>query len=278
MVPSARSWPTTRPIELAPATRWFTSIPPGTVGPCHRSTTRRMPPILMSELFGGQPPAHDVSFRSAVSDDFRESRWWQRFLLLATLLWIIYEWGAGNEMVTPWLLVRVVSETTGLASVAATALVGFLFTACQQLLSGFTASAGFSMFPRTARSAWAKLKARLDPVPGDWATMRWPTRALVVFTLGTTAVVLLQVASTGETGVRRQRRTVVQAAMLVGGLVGFAGAVVAALVWVGREVSWLQSPTDWLLRVLGNPLFWIGMLAIFTITNRMRPGAADGTR
>jgi hypothetical protein len=229
----------------------------------------------MSEVFDGKPAAHNSSLRSAVSDDFRESRWWQRALLLGTILWIAYEWGAGNETVTPWLLVRVISETTGVASIVATALVGFLFTTGQQLLSGFTTSAGFSMFTRTASAAWVKLKARLDPVPGDWTTMTWPTRAVVVFALGTTAVVLLQVASTGDVGVRHHRRTVVQAATLVGALVGFAGALVAAMVWVGREISWLQSATEWLLRILGNPLFWIGILVVLVLAKRLSRGTAD---
>lgn len=211
-----------------------------------------------------------VSLRSGISEDFRASRWWQRLLLIGTTLWIAYEWGAGNETVTPWLLVRVISDTVGVGSVIASAAVGFCFTTCQQLASGFTTAAGFSMFPRTARGAWSKLRARLDPIPGDWSTMSWPTRSFVVFALGTTAVVLLQSAATGEVGVRRHRRTVVQAAVLCGSLVGLAGAVVAGLVWCGREVPALESPTQWLLRILGNPMFWIAMLVVFAVAGQVR--------
>ena len=60
------------------------------------------------------------SLRACVADDLRRSTWWQRSLLLATVGWIAYEWGFGNETVTPWVLVRVVSSTSGLWSVIAT--------------------------------------------------------------------------------------------------------------------------------------------------------------
>lgn len=90
---------------------------------------------------------------------------------------------------------------------------------------------------------------------------------LLVATLGTTAVVLIQVAVTGSVGVRRHRIVVLQSAVLCGSLVGAAGAIVAAMVWAGRATEWLQTPTRWMLRVLGNPLFWIALLMLFALAN-----------
>lgn len=234
---------------------------------------------MIDSSSGLEGPA-GLSMRAAVVADFRESRWWQRVLLVATVGWLAYEWGAGNETLTPWLLVRVIADSSGFASIVATGLVGFGFTTGQQLASGFTTAAGFSMFSRTVRGAWAKLQARLNAVPGDWSKMSWLARALMVFALGTTAVVLIQVVSTGEVGVKRHRATVVQSAVLCGSLVGVAGAIVAGLVWAGRSVDWLESPTQWLLRVLGNPLFWIALLSVFVavgwVRRRSDPSPAAG--
>lgn len=195
--------------------------------------------------------------------------------MAATALWLAYEWGFGNETVTPWLLVRVLADRTGIWSVVATGLVGFLFTTGQQLASGFTTAAGFSMFRRTARAAWNLLRARLGEAPREWAQLSLISRALVVFTLGTTAVVLIQMTVTGETGVRRHGRTVVQAATLCGVLVGVVGAGFAALVWLGRSVGPLEQATELMIGVLGNPLFWIGLLGVVVASHALRRRVAS---
>ena len=216
---------------------------------------------------GGDPQRPSVS--ACVRSDLRASSWRQRLLLGATVGWLAYEWGFGNEALTPWLLFRVVSSTSGIWSVVAAAAVGFAFTTVQQLVSGYTAAAGFSMFHRTTDASWRLLRSRLGEEPRDWFRQPLAMRALVVFTLGTTAVVLIQMTTTGEIGARRLRPGVNQAAVLCGAGVGAIGAAVAAAVWLGRSVSALESPTDWLLRVLGNPLFWIGLLVVVVVGRRV---------
>lgn len=218
-------------------------------------------------------PLVSESFRSAVAADFRSSSWVQRCLLVGVVLWLGYEWGAGNETFTPWLLVRVVSSTSGVWSVLATAGVGFAFTMCQQLLSGFTTSAGFARFSRTAQAAWRRLSSRSETEALEWSKMGWGTRALLVFSLGTTAVVLIQVAVTGEVGIVRHRRTVFESAALCGAIVGSIGAVIASMVWAGRSVPALDTVTDWLLRILGNPLVWIGLLVVLVVAQSRRSAA-----
>lgn len=208
--------------------------------------------------------------RSTLRDDFRTSSWRQRGLLVATAMWIAYEWGFGNETLTPWLLVTVIDSTTGVQSMVATASVGFAFTTLQQVASGFTAAAGFSMFERTSAAAWRLLRSRLDRAPRPWGELSVPLRAMMVFTLGTTAVVLIETTATGEVGVGRHRRTIVGAAALCGLVVGAIGAVVAGAVWLGRTVPSLEPATSWLLAVLGNPLFWIGLLVAVMSVNSVR--------
>jgi hypothetical protein len=109
--------------------------------------------------------------------------------------------------------------------------------------------------------------------------VRPATRAALVFGLGTTAVALLQIMATGQVGVRRHSTAVVQAALLCGAVVGALAGVAGAIATLGRHVDALEGPTEQLLRVLGNPLFWLGVLgvgAIVQLLRRSRHGAADG--
>jgi hypothetical protein len=63
---------------------------------------------------------------------------------------------------------------------------------------------------------------------------------------------------------------VAQAALLCGSLVAAIAAFGATAVLVGRNVSWMEEPTAWLLRVLGNPLLWIGLLIVVLTTSVVR--------
>ncbi len=191
------------------------------------------------------------------------------------MFWLGYEWGAGNESVTPWLLVRVISSTSGPESVVATGLVGFAFTVTQQLVSGLTTAAGFAMFDRTARATWKRLSGRSSTETLNWSETGWGTRALLVFSLGTTAVILIQIAVTGEVGVRRHRTALVAAPVLLGSMVGTFGAAAAAMAWAGRSVPALADGTDWVLRVLGNPLLWIGLLVVLVAVQTQRSKRSD---
>jgi hypothetical protein len=202
------------------------------------------------------------SIRRAIAFDWRRSSWARRSALLAVALWLAYEWGPGNETVTPWLLVKIIGHNDGSVAIPLTALVGFAFTTTQQLASGVTALAGFSMFERTADAAWQRLHGEDAVAPLEWSRLGWGARALLVFGLGTTAVALTQIMSTGHVGVRRHLRVIVQSAVLCGALVGVTGGVVAWLAVLGRGSSRMSGATEWLLDVLGNPLLWLGFVVV----------------
>lgn len=214
-------------------------------------------------------PGRPDAIRDALVVDLRTSGWRQRMLLLLAVGWIGYEWGLGNETVTPWLLSWVISEHDGWSTIALTALVGFGFTFVQQLLSGLSVLAGLSVFDRTASAAWRRLATRIDPERLRWDGAGWAYRLVIVFTLGTTAVALLQIVSSGRVGVAAHRRVVVLAAGLCAAAVGIIGALAATLGQLGRSVDALAGPTDWVLRILGNPLFWIGLLGTYLVVQRL---------
>lgn len=201
--------------------------------------------------------------RSAVALDIREAPLRRRVLLVAVAAWIAYEWGIGNETVTPWLLVRVMAAVDGPMVIPATAAVGFAFTAVQQFVAGVTALAGFVMFDRTATAAWTRLRDALGREPTGWSHLGLGGRSLIVFTLGTTAVALIEVTTSGAVGVARHVRVVAAGALLCAALVAIAGGAAATIAWAGREIEPLAGPTDAALRVLGNPLLWLTVLAVY---------------
>lgn len=220
--------------------------------------------------------AHDVDdpgalgIRRAIAFDYRRSNWLHRAALLAVALWLAYEWGPGNETVTPWLLVRIIGHNDGSVAIPLTALVGFAFTTAQQLASGITALFGFSMFERTADASWQRLHGDSPTAPLEWSRLGWGTRGVMVFGLGTTAVALTQIMSTGHVGVRRHVPVIVQSAVLCGSLVGFLGGVVAWLAVLGRGSERMSGATEWLLDVLGNPLLWLGLVLIGALAQLVR--------
>lgn len=212
---------------------------------------------------------------SAVRLDFRESSVGQRFALVGVVFWVAYEWGAGNEAVTPWLIANTISATSGTASIGAAAVVGFGFTLIQQTISGFTALIGFSMFGRTARAAWARLRARLKGEPTRWSELGLPSRTVLVFGLGTTAVVLIETVTSGSADRRRHRSTVIQSAGLCALAVGVIAGIAGSVAYVGRRVDALRGTTDLILRVLGNPLLWIGLVVVVFVVQATRARRAD---
>jgi hypothetical protein len=227
--------------------------------------------ISPGEQSGGEEQvatARKPSIRRAAAADLRGARWGQRLALVGAVAWIAYEWGPGNETMTPWLLARVIAGTESAVVIPLAAVVGFGFTAVQQLASGLTALAGLSMFDRTSRAAWSRLRGRSDTAPGEWSRLGWAARAAIVFPLGTTSVALIQIMTTGEVGVRRHWRVIATSAVLCASLVGVLGAVAASLALVGRSVPALEGTTNWILRVLGNPLLWLTLIVVSLLVRR----------
>lgn len=215
-----------------------------------------------------------AGLRAAIATDFRAATGWRRVALAGVVVWLAYEWGPGNETVTPWVVARVIDANDGAAVIALSAAVGFGFTAIQQLLAGFTALAGFSMFMRTSRAAVAHLGAQWGATPVRWDELGFWSRCAVSFGLGTTAVAALQIVATGEVGVRPHLAVIRRSALLCAGLVGVLAAVAGTLAWAGRRSERFVGPTERALDVLSNPLLWLGVLAVMVATRRWRRPAA----
>lgn len=209
------------------------------------------------------------SLRRSVSADFRGASWGRRLALVGVVAWIVYEWGPGNETVTPWLVLTVLDRANdGPGVIAVAAIVGFVFTLVQQLLSGVTALVGFSLFDRTAAAAWRQLSVDGTKQLRGWHETSIAARFAMAFSLGTTAVALVQISTSGVVGVRRHLRAIVESALAVASTVGLLGALAGVLAWVGRSVPALAGATDTIIRVVGNPLLWLGLVVVIVLIDR----------
>jgi hypothetical protein len=56
--------------------------------------------------------------------------------------------------------------------------------------------------------------------------------------------------------------------LLCATLVGALGALAGGLALIGRNVPALEGATNWILRVLGNPLFWLALIVVSVLGRR----------
>lgn len=222
-----------------------------------------------------------MSISRAVRSDFVRSTWLPRLALVGVVLWLVYEWGPGNEAVTPWLVLRVIGTNDDTAWVVLLAAgVGFGFTLLQQAISGITALVGFSIFGATAEAAWLRLSNGGERLLPRWATMSRTTKASVVFSLGTTAVALTEIAMSGSVGVRRHLRSILESALLCALVVALLAGFAGGLAHVGSRIPSLTGSADLVLRVLGNPFVWLGFAAVSLVVEfrRQRRGGASASQ
>jgi hypothetical protein len=198
--------------------------------------------------------------RSAIGADLRAVGVARAAAMVGVVVWLVYEWGPGNETVTPWILANVLRTTEGWGSVAATVTVAFGFTAAQQVLSGVTALYGFSVFDRTAQAVWRSLQGR-------GASLRWSQlspvgRVAVAFGLGTTAVALGEIVLSGKPGLRRHLPAVLGSAMVAAVAVAVIGGVVAGLTLAGRQSDRTRALVETFLDVASSPLLWLTLAGL----------------
>lgn len=211
-----------------------------------------------------------LTVRRAIAIDFRTSTWWPRVALVGVVVWLVYEWGPGNETVTAWVVANLLERFQGWIGVVVAAAFSFGFVAFQQLASGLTALLGFSLLERTAQTSWERLDRSNSGLRGGWWSMGLGARSAVVIGLGSTAVALMQIMTTGTVGVRPHARAVASSAFLCGALIGLLSAVVAAGLAVARSIGPLAGPTERVLNVLASPWPWIALAVVVLMREIVR--------
>jgi hypothetical protein len=190
--------------------------------------------------------------------------------MVALLGWLLYEWGPGNESVTPWLVARVLSANEGVRSLVLVPAVAGVFTFVQQSASGLTALYAFGAFDRTRAVAADRLAegARL----GDASPSAGALTATSVL-LGTTVVALqhvlaVQRARTPADGgavrlqggrARNGARAVLVGAGGCGCVVALIGALVSLLAFAARSSPQMEPAAEAVIAFLAKPLVWLGV-------------------
>lgn len=208
-------------------------------------------------------------FRAALVD-LRSARPGQIVALLVVVAWLAFEWGPGNEIAVPTILMGLLNRIEGVEALLIMPVAGFLLGLGLQLISGLVAAVGFSMLDNTAHAAWVMLRRwRPTAEAKDFLALGWVGRWSLAFFVGTTAVVLVQLFTTGEAAARRHLRAVIISSMLVGATISAIAAAVATAVVLGRRYPGIEPYVDDVVGLLANPLFWIGLLAVVLIGSQL---------
>ncbi len=216
-----------------------------------------------------EPGAFRLLSRAALSD-LRSARIGQIVALLVVVAWLAFEWGPGNEIAVPTILMGLLNRIEGTEALLIMPVAGFLLGLGLQLFSGLVAAVGFSMLDNTAHAAWVMLRRwRPTAEAKDFLALGWAGRWSLAFFVGTTAVVLIQLFTTGEATARRHLRAVFISSMLVGATISAIATVVATAVVLGRRYPSVEPYVDDVVGLLANPLFWIGLLAVVLVGSQL---------
>lgn len=218
---------------------------------------------------------------TAAGADLRSARPTQVLALVIVVAWLVFEWGPGNEITIPTLLMGLLNRLEGNEALLIMPIAGFALGLGLQLFSGLVAAVGFSMLDHTAKAAWFTLRQwRPASETKDFMALGWVGRWGVAFFVGTTAVVLMQLFTTGEARASRHLRAVVTSAILVGLTISAIATVVTGAVVLGRRYAAAEPYVDGVVSLLSNPLFWIAVLAVgllgSQLTKRFGPSTAAG--
>ncbi len=202
-------------------------------------------------------------FGRAAAADVRSARFWQIVALVTVFLWLAFEWGPGNEIAVPTLLMGLLNRIPGPEAILIMPIAGFCLGFGLQLISGLIASVGFSMLENTALAAWTTLQRwRPDSESKNFLSLGWAARWGVAFFIGTTAVVLIQLFTTGDARASRHTKAVMVSAALVGATIGAIALAISVAVVLGRRFEAIEPFVDSTVNLLANPLFWICVLAV----------------
>ncbi len=195
----------------------------------------------------------------AGKEDYHTAGFSQKVGLLATAGWLAYEWGPGNETVTPYIAAAVLERTDGYSGAAVTAAVAGGFTFVQQTASGMTTAATVSTFPRLAGTAceFADSKSAKDPGDRSWKNLGKWRQFDYAFLGGSSFVVTREAAATGNTDATYLKKQAVRSAAIAGGTVAALGAGLDTLSQSAQGTS-MENEADIVVDIASNPLTWIG--------------------
>lgn len=210
----------------------------------------------------------------AGKEDFKTAGLGQKLGMLAMAGWFAYEWGPGNEAVTPIIGGLVLNHTNGIAAPLVTGAVTGAFTFVQQAASGVTTAYTESTFPKLAETSYKLFNEDEDGEVKhkEWKELSNSTKFLYAFGIGTTFGVTREAVVTGGDKTKLYKTALGSAAVAGVSVTGIA-ATVGAIKW-GADGTKLQPYSDWLIDKVENPLYWlagIGLVALYHKAKKTLP-------
>ncbi len=176
--------------------------------------------------------------------------------------WLGFHWGLGNDVALAVISARtynavdtVSGVVPGIAAVLAATVVGAAFWAATQILDVMIVLTGLQLVPRVSNRLRATVVQRFSVVPA--ARMRPTTRLMVAYTMGASALCLLDGLATGDFGIGSRRRLIGHSVALSAGSVGLVLGLITTLTMIGRRVPAWRPAAESFARWAAVPWTWI---------------------
>lgn len=215
---------------------------------------------------------------SAGHEDFKHAGLGQKVGLIATAACLAYEWGPGNETMTPVIGSMAIDHTSGLSGILATSAIAGGFTALQQTGTGVITSATVSTFPNLVETAYHLYGSDEDaPTRQSWEDTSKAKQFGDAIALGASYVAVREAFVTGDTSVRPLNKQVLRSAAISGGSVAvLAGGIDGAKLATDNSfiAEGFQATVDYLenpVKVFGT---YMGILAVSKLGKRVFKGRA----
>lgn len=197
----------------------------------------------------------DLNLIMACREDWSTSSRTRRYLLLVVIAGLAYEWGPGNETLTPWLSAALLEAHLPVGTAILLVPAGVAaFTFAQQLAVGLLTLYGLHTFPALTEATNGRIKRRVGRHLPPWGQLPRLQAVAISLSLGGSAVAVLETLSASP---RASRTVTVSAGLCALATFLITGAFAAALSTAAH--SGFESSTRLALRVLSNPLPWLAL-------------------
>ena len=230
---------------------------------------------------------HRSRYHNSLRNDITEDLWTNTGVTLvagaATLAWLAFQWGFGNDVLLPTITARVYNAIeqppnwqTGITAAAAATAAGGAFWALTQLLDTVIVLAGLRLLPRVSHRLGNWLTTKHLIIPYD--QMRPTTRWAIAYVAGASAVCLIDALATGQPGIARRRTMIAQTIALSAGTITLIVATVTTATMAGQRTPALQPAASTLANYAANPLTWVAVVAVIALAGRICDRSRRGSQ
>ncbi len=209
-----------------------------------------------------EEPGRFTRLRHAVRSDTKSMTLPKKALVFADLTMKAYEWGPGNETLTPFLAANLISEIDNPKDALVAGLVTGAFTTAQQATSALLTTGVMEFAPLTTEELSKELK-KISPHDNHkpYKELNPYVRFIYPFTLGSSFVALRERLLVKKDKLKDVLYPAIGASALVGTSVG----AMTTLAGIGKLESVdtaLETTVDKSIELAENPLLWLGTATV----------------